>query len=133
MVLPVFALSLRRVLARLNERAQRTLGAAFFGPETDVDLYHAHNEHVRQVVPKDRLLIFDPKGGFRPLCEFLDVPVPKDDQGRDLPYPHVNDRDAINKIMNRFVGVGWLIWGVSFAGLFYAAKRWVEVLRWIQI
>ena len=31
-------------------------------------------EHVKRVVPKDQLLIFNVKEGWEPLCKFLDVP-----------------------------------------------------------
>ena len=124
LLLPGFALSMRPILAAMNGRAKRTLGGSLYGPLTDVKLYHAHNEHIRKVVPKERLLIFDPKEGFAPLCEFLGVPVPKDDHGRDLPYPHVNDREAITKVMNQFVVVDWMLWIATFAGVYLAVRQW---------
>jgi hypothetical protein len=46
--------------------------------------FEAHNAEVQKLIPKDRLLIFQAKDGWGPLCEFLGVPVP------DRPYPHVN-------------------------------------------
>ena len=33
-----------------------------------------HNEHVRQVVPKERLLEYDIKQGWKPITTFLDLP-----------------------------------------------------------
>ena len=42
-------------------------------------------EHVKQTVPKEKLLIFNVKEGWKPLCNFLNVPVP------DEPMPRVND------------------------------------------
>jgi Sulfotransferase domain len=36
-------------------------------------------------VPADRLLVIAPDAGWKPLCEFLQVPVP------DEPYPHLNN------------------------------------------
>ncbi|KAK5988336.1 hypothetical protein PT974_12486 [Cladobotryum mycophilum] len=52
--------------------------------------FDAHQELVRRVVPKERLLEFNPKQGWEPLCEFLDMPTPKGD------FPHLNStRDAI--------------------------------------
>jgi hypothetical protein len=41
--------------------------------------------------PANRLLIFDVKEGWAPLCRFLDVPVP------DTPFPHVNDQVVMLK------------------------------------
>ena len=116
----------------MDARAKRTLGGAFYGPRTDMDLYYAHNEHVKQVVPKDRLLELDVKDGFKPLCDFLGLPVPKDDQGKELAFPHVNDRQHITKVMNRFVVVGWSLYAVTFVGLFLALKRWDWLPAWTK-
>lgn len=44
-----------------------------------------YNESVKRTVPADRLLVWSPKDGWAPLCEFLEVPVP------DVPVPHLND------------------------------------------
>ena len=38
--------------------------------------FHRHSETVRQIIPADRLLPFDVKQGWEPLCEFLGVPIP---------------------------------------------------------
>ena len=51
-------------------------------------LYPAHSGGARAIAP-DRLLVFDVKEGWEPLCAFLDVPVPTDE-----PFPHVNDTAA---------------------------------------
>ncbi|KAG5982713.1 hypothetical protein E4U55_001503 [Claviceps digitariae] len=58
------------------------------------------NESYRQVrdaIPADRRLEFSVKDGFRPLCAFLDLPVPmvRDEQTGEMveaPFPHINDR-----------------------------------------
>ena len=44
-----------------------------------------HNEHVRNVVPKDRLLEYEVSDGWGPLCAFLNVQEP------DEPFPNVYD------------------------------------------
>jgi hypothetical protein len=44
-----------------------------------------HNEAVKAAIPADRLLVWDVKQGWEPLCEFLELPVPDD------PFPNVND------------------------------------------
>jgi len=46
--------------------------------------YRQHNAYVRQAVSKDRLLVFDVKEGWNPLCKFLGIPVPSE------PFPHKN-------------------------------------------
>lgn len=48
--------------------------------------FTAHNEAVQEVIPADRLLVYQVKEGWGPLCEFLGVPVP------DEAFPRTNDR-----------------------------------------
>lgn len=51
-----------------------------------IALFNAWNEEVKASVPAQKLLVFDMKQGWEPLCAFLDKPIP------DAPFPHVNDR-----------------------------------------
>ncbi len=51
-----------------------------------IALFEQHNAEVIRSVPADKLLVFNVKEGWEPLCNFLNVPVP------DKPFPHVNDR-----------------------------------------
>ncbi len=48
--------------------------------------FDAHNEAVRAVIPASRLLEFDVRQGWQPLCDFLGVAVPAE------PFPRTNDR-----------------------------------------
>jgi hypothetical protein len=43
------------------------------------------NEDVRATVPAERLLVWDPRDGWEPLCHFLEVGVPAE------PLPRLND------------------------------------------
>ena len=47
----------------------------------------AHSEAVKAVVPAAKLLEFDVREGWEPLCRFLELPVP------DEPFPHTNSRE----------------------------------------
>jgi hypothetical protein len=49
--------------------------------------YRRNNEKVRDTIPAARLLVFDVKEGWEPLCRFLEVPVP------EIPFPRSNPRD----------------------------------------
>jgi hypothetical protein len=49
--------------------------------------------HVKATIPADRLLTFDVKQGWQPLCEFLDKPIP------DVPFPHLNDTKEFQKLI----------------------------------
>lgn len=53
--------------------------------ESNIAIFERHNQHVIDTVPADRLLVFDVKQGWEPLCEFLGVEVP------DEPFPHLNE------------------------------------------
>jgi hypothetical protein len=46
----------------------------------------AHETAVRAAIPADRLLAYQVKDGWAPLCAFLGVPVPT------VPFPRTNDR-----------------------------------------
>ena len=51
------------------------------GPEKSAQFFDKWTEQVKATVPAERLLIFEAKQGWGPLCEFLGVPVP------NTPYP----------------------------------------------
>ena len=46
------------------------------GKEASVEFYDQWVKDVIKTVPKERLLIFNVKEGWEPLCKFLDVPIP---------------------------------------------------------
>jgi len=70
--------------------------------------FEAWVDYVKKTVPAERLLVFDVRQGWGPLCDFLDVPRPEG------PFPHVNDRVVIDVIIKVFVALTW-VWPVVFA------------------
>lgn len=85
--------------------------------------FRLHNDRVRAVVPKERLLEFRVDQGWAPLCEFLGVDVP------DGPFPHENanagdyERDfrtLRNRLLARAMAGGAVVAGVLFA----ATRLW---------
>lgn len=50
-----------------------------------MEVFEANNEEVRRRVPQERLLVFDVREGWGPLCEFLGVDVP------DKSFPRLNE------------------------------------------
>lgn len=56
-----------------------------------IEVFERHNEEVRRRVPPERLLIYEVKEGWGPLCEFLGVPVP------DEPFPRLNDTARLRR------------------------------------
>jgi hypothetical protein len=59
---------------RLNDRAFLT------------DYFRRHTEAVKAAIAPERLLVYEVREGWAPLCGFLGVPVP------DEPFPAQNDR-----------------------------------------
>jgi hypothetical protein len=52
-----------------------------------ISVYQAHNARVREVIPAQRLLVYEVSQGWGPLCEFLGVAVPEG------PMPKVNSTE----------------------------------------
>jgi Sulfotransferase domain len=50
-----------------------------------IGVFERHSAEVQRCVPENRLLVYDVKAGWEPLCEFLRVEVP------DEPFPRTND------------------------------------------
>jgi Sulfotransferase domain len=51
-----------------------------------VNVFNAHTDAVKAAIPSDRLLIYEVKDGWGPLCTFLGKPVPAE------PFPRTNSR-----------------------------------------
>ena len=61
-------------------------------------VFEEHIQEIRRTVPEDRLLIFDVREGWEPLCSFLEVPVPG-----DRPFPRLNDVASVKaRLRSRF-------------------------------
>jgi hypothetical protein len=54
-----------------------------------LEQFQRHNDEVVRTLPKERLLVFDVREGWGPLCTFLGVPVP------DTPFPSTNSREEM--------------------------------------
>ena len=69
-------------------------GGAFPGADTMPKLMSAMerwNHEVREVVPAERLLVWNPAEGIAPLCEFLEVEMPAEE------LPRLNDTKAFRE------------------------------------
>ncbi len=78
-----------------------TFGGKFEDRASAIGIYERHNEEVQKTVPKDRLLVFDVKQGWGPLCAFLGMPAPK-----DQPFPRTNDRQTLLTLVPQLVAMG---------------------------
>ena len=61
-----------------------------------MEVFKRHNEEVKKHVPPERLLVYEVKEGWKPLCEFLGVAIPKEE-----PFPHLNDTEAFRQMVQR--------------------------------
>jgi hypothetical protein len=58
-----------------------------FSRENVIAAFERHNAEVQRRIPAERLLVFEAKQSWEPLCAFLGTPVP------DEPFPSTNSRD----------------------------------------
>jgi hypothetical protein len=64
-----------------EKRSEEKYGA----PISSMESYHRHNEYLRRMVPKDRLIELEPSQAWESLWEFIGTPVP----ARDFPRLNV--------------------------------------------
>lgn len=96
----------------------------FLDQDYGIALFERHNEEVQRVVPPERLLVYDVKQGWEPLCRFLEVPVP------DKPFPHLNDTVEFQERIERrerkarvTVGAAASLVALGVAGLVWFGRR----------
>jgi Sulfotransferase domain len=88
-------------------------------------VFRQHNEEVKRVVPPERLLVYDVKDGWEPLCRFLGVPVPS-----DRPFPHTNDTAAFQQmIQQRIQSVRRVAFGILAAMALFGGWLMLKRLR----
>jgi len=79
-----------------NLGTELVVNAAFGGEIDDAEhairMFNQHTKEVVDTIDSDRLLIYNVREGWEPLCQFLDKPVP------DTPFPRVNSRDEFEEI-----------------------------------
>jgi len=61
------------------------------GKEEAVTRYSEWTKHVKDIVPDEKLLVFNVKEGWEPLCKFLNVPQPRNS------FPRLNDSKSFNQ------------------------------------
>ena len=76
-----------------------TFEGRFEDPAYAMKVFERHNEEVQRRVPPERLLVFDVREGWAPLCEFLGVEVPEE------PFPRLNEA---RKMRRRLLGLAAL-------------------------
>jgi len=88
-------------LVRLqNEMARKAILAETFDNRFEdkpytIEVFKRHNQEVRDTIDPARLLMFDVREGWAPLCRFLEVPIP------DEPFPRLNDTASTQAMIQR--------------------------------
>ena len=63
--------------------------------------YREHNERVKAVIPKEKLLVYNVKQGWKPLCEFIECEVPD----QEFPRENVDSSFSQREISKAVQGV----------------------------
>ena len=79
--------------------------------------YREHNERVQAIIPKEKLLMYNVKQGWKPLCEFLGCEIPE----REFPRENVGDARAKKGIKTK-LQFGTMKLFVIFAALGFLAS-----------
>lgn len=85
-------------------------------------VFEAWNNSIIAECPKDKLLVFDVKEGWEPLCKFLGKPVP------NLSFPHVNDTKEFQRIMTVMNIFGYVIASAGVAAVAVGIKLAMKML-----
>jgi Sulfotransferase domain len=75
----------------------RTFGGIIDDHAHLAKVYESHNEEVKRTISADRLLVYEPREGWEPLCKFLGIPVPP------TPYPKVNTTEEFQSRVEKLV------------------------------
>ncbi|KAL1919957.1 uncharacterized protein VTP21DRAFT_1889 [Calcarisporiella thermophila] len=104
-LLPRYDSIIEQILFLLSEGYERWIYTRYFdkcvfdGRLRDknylIAVYERHCEEVKRVVPTEKLLIFNVKEGWEPLCKFLGVDIPSS------PFPTKNDSGEFENIFSK--------------------------------
>jgi hypothetical protein len=74
------------------------------------ETYARHIAWLKENVPEDRLVFFEMKDGWEPLCKVLGKKVPE-----GVPFPRINDSEAIERTAQYHIKRGLVRWGAILA------------------
>ncbi len=85
---------------------QNTFKGKFHNKEYAIEVFNNHIEEIKSNVPANRLLVYNVKDGWEPLCQFLKVPLP------DTSFPHINDSASFIELRSRLfkIDLSWRNW-----------------------
>jgi len=93
--------------------------------------YDRHIEWLKTVVSEEKLVFFDVRDGWAPLCKALGKEVPRNEKGEELEFPKLNDAHSADEFARQIVRKGLLAWchilgtcGVVGVGLLVLRRIW---------
>lgn len=96
---------------------EQTFANRFTDKTFALEVFNRHIEEVKQYVKPERLLVYDVKQGWEPLCSFLGVPVP------DKPFPRLNDTQEFQRNIKRAEIMSSAILGLGAVGIAALIRR----------
>lgn len=78
------------------------MGGGKFEPERWKEGYEAHKNHIRSLVPAEKLTEYQVEEGWEPLCQLLGLPMP------DSPFPreNVGGVESLKEKLSSLFGIG---------------------------
>ena len=76
--------------------------------------YREHNERVQAAIPKNMLLVYNVKQGWKPLCDFLGCEIPE----QEFPWLNAGLTDILERLAKRRQELAFSVVVVILAALF---------------
>ncbi|KAF2171682.1 hypothetical protein M409DRAFT_17919 [Zasmidium cellare ATCC 36951] len=102
---------LPRLSKALTHIFYERFGVVVRDTETAITVYDGHHAWLQEIVPKEKLVYYNVKDGWEPLCRALDVPVP------DVPFPRLNDSKDLEDHFKKVAMTGLMRWAMVLAGI----------------
>lgn len=103
----IVPLNMHELHVWMYESVGMILDKETYMPTNAVDSYNAWAAKVMSTVPPEKLLVHEAKDGWKPLCDFLGVPIP------DEPYPKApNDREFMKRMFFTLEVIGKYFWAI---------------------
>lgn len=91
-VLPAEDVDMRQMGVVTNYIWEKTFHGKFEDRAYAIQIFNQHIEQVKRDVPSEKLLVYDVREGWEPLCSFLEVAVPS------TPFPALNSRENFSAL-----------------------------------
>lgn len=110
-------------ISRMNNRLiwEDTFDGRFDDEDYARAVFERHSAEVRRKVPKEKLLVYEVREGWEPLCRFLGVEVP------DKPFPHLNDTAEMRRAVRMLRAASFAVPAMS--ALLLAGGLYLLLLR----